>query len=52
MAHVHCMLDYYGYKYTHLGSVMLIVFPLKQWLHERASILRYTYIASLFITHV
>ena len=27
--------------------VMLIAFPLQQWLHERASMLRYTYIARL-----
>ena len=27
--------------------VILIDFPLQQWLHERASMLRYTYIASL-----
>jgi hypothetical protein len=25
--------------------VTLIAFPLQQWLHERASMLRYTYIA-------
>jgi hypothetical protein len=28
---------------------MLIAFPLQQWLHERASILRYTYIACVII---
>jgi len=32
---------------THTGYVILIVFPLQQWLHERASMLRYTYIACL-----
>jgi hypothetical protein len=32
---------------THRGSLMLIAFPLQQWLHERASMLRYTYIACL-----
>jgi hypothetical protein len=26
---------------------MLVVFPLQQWLHERASMLRYTYITCL-----
>jgi hypothetical protein len=26
---------------------LLIALPLQQWLHERASMLRYTYIASL-----
>jgi hypothetical protein len=28
--------------------VILIAFPLQQWLRERASLLRYTYIACLF----
>jgi hypothetical protein len=32
---------------TSLEYVMLIVFPRQQWLRERASILRYTYIAYL-----
>ena len=32
---------------THSDYVTLIVFPLQQWLHERASTLRYTYIACL-----
>jgi len=32
---------------THSEYVILIVFPLQQWLRERASILRYTYIAGL-----
>jgi hypothetical protein len=32
---------------THSEYVILIVFPLQQWLHERASLLRYTYIACL-----
>jgi len=44
MALAHCMLDTEGYKYTHSGCVILIAFPLKQWLHERASMLHYTYI--------
>jgi hypothetical protein len=30
---------------THSECVILTVFPIKQWLDERASILRYTYIA-------
>ena len=29
---------------TRSEYVIIIVFPLKQWLHERASILRYTYV--------
>ena len=33
---------------THLEYVILIAFPLQQWLRERASMLRYTYIACLF----
>jgi hypothetical protein len=32
---------------THSEYVILIAFPLQQWLHEGASILRYTYIAGL-----
>ena len=31
----------------HSGDVILIAFPQQQWLHERASMLRYTYIACL-----
>jgi hypothetical protein len=34
---------------THLGCVILIAFPL-QWLHERASMLRYTYTTCLCVT--
>ena len=30
---------------THSEYVILIAFPLQQWLNERASVLRYTYIA-------
>jgi len=36
---------------THLGCVMLITFPLEQWLHEGASILRYTLIAVFLKTY-
>jgi len=32
---------------THSDSVIFIAFPLQQWLHERALLLRYTYIACL-----
>ena len=32
---------------THSEHVIRIAFPLQQWLHERASMLRYTYIACL-----
>ena len=31
----------------HLCYVILIAFPLQQWLQERASLLRYTYIACI-----
>jgi len=34
---------------THSECVILIAFPLQQWLHERASILRSTYIACLVV---
>jgi hypothetical protein len=43
MAHAHFMLNAEGYKYTHSEYVILIAFPQQQWLHERASILFYTY---------
>jgi hypothetical protein len=32
---------------THSEYVILIAFPLQQWLHERASVLRYTYIGCI-----
>ena len=32
---------------THSEYIIPIVFPLQQWLYERASMLRYTYIACL-----
>ena len=34
-------------KNTHSEYVILIAFPLQQWLHERTSVLRYTYVALL-----
>jgi len=34
---------------THSEYIQLIAFSLQQLLHERASILRYTYIADLFL---
>jgi len=46
MAQAHCMLDTEGYKHT-LRTVMLIPFPLQQWLHKRTSTLCYTNTASL-----
>ena len=35
---------------THSKYVIIISFPLQQWLHERTSVLRYTYIA--FLVHL
>jgi len=35
---------------AHAEYVKLIAFPLQQWLHERASMLRCTYIACVVIT--
>jgi len=32
---------------TRSEYVILLAFPLQQWLHERAAILRYAYVASL-----
>ena len=32
---------------THLEYITLIAFTLQQWLHKRASMLRYTYITCL-----
>jgi len=44
MAHAHYMLDIQSYKYT-IRISNIYCFPLQQWLHERTSILRNTYIA-------
>ena len=37
---------------THSEYVILIAFPLQQWLHERASMLRYTSIASFVYLNI
>ena len=37
-------------KATHAVYVMLIAFPLQQCLHERASLLRYTYFACFVLS--
>jgi len=50
MAHAHCMLDTYGIK-THSEYVILIGFPRQQLLHERASMLRYTYSARIVTSY-
>ena len=36
-----------GYKHTHSEYVTVFAFPVQQWWLERASVLRYTYIACL-----
>jgi hypothetical protein len=47
MAHAHFTLDTEGYK--HSEYAILIAFLLQQWSNERASVLRYTYIACLVV---
>ena len=47
MAHAHCMLSVPKATNTNSEYVILIAFPLQQLLQERASILRYTYMACL-----
>jgi hypothetical protein len=47
--HASCMLDTEGYNHTISGYVILLAFPLQQWLHERASILLYKYIVCLVV---
>ena len=48
IAFAHCMLHTCGYS-THPKYLILIAFLLKQWLHERASLLCCTYIPSLVV---
>jgi len=62
LAHAHCMLDNLGYTHppthahtthtihkTHTNPhyVILIAFPLQQWVRERAAMLRYTHTVCL-----
>ena len=47
MAHAHFILETLIYRYIHSGCIKLIAFPLQQWSHGRASLLRYMYIACL-----
>jgi hypothetical protein len=35
---------------THSAYVTVIAYPLQQWLHESTSLLRYTYIVTLYVT--
>jgi hypothetical protein len=37
---------------THSKYVMLIAFPIQQWLHERATVLHYTYFDCLALAPV
>jgi hypothetical protein len=48
MAHVHCMWIPNATK-TYSEHIIVIVFSLQEWLHERASLFRYTNIVCLFI---
>ena len=47
VAHAHFTLGNWSYKHTLSEYVILTAFPLQQWLQERASILRCTYIVRL-----
>jgi len=49
VVHAHFTLGNEGYKHTLSEYVIVIAFLLKQWLHERATLLRYAYIACLVI---
>jgi hypothetical protein len=42
-AHALGLPDKFDYKHTHSEYVIFIDFPLQQWLHENASMLRNTY---------
>jgi len=37
---------------THSPYVIITALPQQQWLHERASLLRYTYIACLVLVYI
>jgi hypothetical protein len=50
VAHAHFTLGTKGYKHTLSEYVVVIASLIKQWLHERATMLRYTYIACLVIS--
>jgi hypothetical protein len=49
MAHAHCTLGTYGYKHTLSEYVILIAFPLQQWLRELTSVLRLRTFSVLFL---
>jgi len=48
MAHAHCMLATNVFS----GFVIITALTQQQWLHERASMLRYTYIVCLVVARV
>jgi hypothetical protein len=37
---------------THSQYVLFVAFPLQQWLHEHAALLRYTYIACIVVLYI
>jgi len=45
-----CWVTKVTHTHTHTEYVIFIALPLQQWLHERASMLRYTYIACIVST--
>jgi hypothetical protein len=45
--HALCMTDYFGPKNRHTQYLILTAFPAQYWLHERATVLRYTHTAYL-----
>jgi len=47
MVHMHFTLGTQGYKQTLSEYAIFVVVLMHQWLHERASLLRYAYIACL-----
>jgi hypothetical protein len=52
MAHAHCVLDTWDQIHTHTHKLLkLIACPPQQWLHEPASMPRYTYIVSCYFSY-
>jgi hypothetical protein len=56
LTHMRSLTRAHMHTYTHTNTqkcVILIAFPLQKWFGERASMLRYTYIASLvYVAHI
>ena len=50
LMHIACCIQ--NSTHTHLEYVIIIALPQQQWLHERASVLHYTYIACLVLYYV